>query len=332
MKAIVYTEYGSPDVLHIAEIDKPRPKDNELLVRVYATNVNFGDLLARNFNAVTPRTFSMPGILWLPTVLAFGARKPRKSILGSEFAGKVEAVGSSVTQFKVGDDVFGYRSQSMGANVEYLVVAEDSVTLHMPTDMSYEEAATLPYGAITAYNLLRIAKVQARQKVLINGASGGIGSFAVQLAKYYGAEVTGVASTQRLELVKSLGADYVIDYTQEDFTQNGEIYDLILDVTNKSSFAKAKNSLTPNGRYLLGSFKMKQVFQMLRTSFGTGKKVICGLSGESREDFIAIKELIDAGAIKPFVDRCFPMEQAADAHRHAESREKRGSVVITYAV
>jgi NADPH:quinone reductase-like Zn-dependent oxidoreductase len=329
MKAIVYTSYGPPDVLHPAEIEKPVPKDNEILIQVFAVPVSFGDVLARKFNTVSPRNFSMPALLWLPSRLAFGIRKPRKPVLGSEFAGEVEAVGAAVTRFKPGDRVFGYRGPSFGAYAEYLCMSETGTVTAMPANVSYEEAATIPYGALTAGNLLKKVNIRPGQKVLINGASGGIGSAAVQLAKHAGAEVTGVCSTPRVELVKALGADHVIDYTREDFTQNGETYDLIFDILNKSSFARCKDSLTPNGRYLLASFKMKQIFQMLRTSLGGGKKVICTLSVENQAGLEHVKTLVEEGAIKAVIDRCYPLEQAAEAHRYVEAGGKTASVVLT---
>ena len=329
MKAIVFTEFGTPDVLHIKEIEKPTPKDNEILIRVHATSINVGDLWARNFKAITPSKFSMPLLLWFPSRLYFGLTKPRINILGNEFAGEVEAAGKDVKRFKKGDQVFGYRGQAMGANAEYLCVPEKTMVAVKPANVSYEEAAAIPYGALTALPLLRKVNIQRGQKVLINGASGGIGSAAVQLAKYFGAEVTGVCSTPRLGFVKALGADKVIDYTKEDFTQNGETYDLILDIMNKSSFDKCKNSLKPNGVYLLASFKMKQVLQMLRTSRSNGKKVICALSSENLEDMELIKKLVEEGKIKSIVDKRFPMERVVEAHRYVESGNKAGSVIIT---
>jgi NADPH:quinone reductase-like Zn-dependent oxidoreductase len=328
MKAVVYTEYGSPEVLHLEEIAQPTPKPNEILVRVYATPVGFGDLLARQFNTITPGKFTMPAIFWLPSRLAFGWRKPRKTILGSEFAGQVEAVGSAVTRFKVGDAVFGYRGPNFGAYAEILCLPETATVAHKPSNLTYEEAATIPYGALMALNLLKKMNIQPGQKVLINGASGSIGSAAVQFAKHAGANVTGVCSTPRVDLVKKLGADQVIDYTRQDFTQNGQTYDLIMDVLGKSAFARCKNSLTPNGRYLLVSFKMKQLVQMLWTSPRGGKKVVCALASDSQADLIHIKELAEAGAITAVIDRVFPMEQAADAHRYAEAGQKTGSIVI----
>jgi len=329
MKAIIYTEYGSPDVLHLAEVARPAPKDNEVLIRIHATTVNFGDLMGRNFKAVTPRKFNMPLFLWLPARLAFGLNKPRNHILGSEFAGEVEAVGNAVTRFKPGDPVFGSRGEIMGAYAEYVCVPEDATVAIKPANLTYEEAAVIPYGAIYALNLLRKANIQPGQKVLINGASGGIGSAAVQLAKHFGAEVTGVCGTPRLDFVKSLGADHVIDYTREDFTQNGETYDLIFDILGKSSLARCKNSLTPNGLLLYASFKLKQLLQMLWTSRSNGQKVICALASSSREDLVTIKELVEAGKIKAIIDKCYPLEQTAEAHRYVESGHKQGNVAIT---
>jgi len=329
MKAITYTEYGSPDVLQLVEVEKPTPKDNEILIRIYATQVNYGDTLARNFREISPRKFNMPFLFWLPARMAFGFSKPKIKILGSELAGEVESVGKDVKLFKEGDQVFGYRGMSMGANAEYLCMSENGLVAPKPANMTYEEASAVPYGALTALNLLRKVNIQREQKVLINGASGGIGSAAVQLVKYFGAEVTGVCGTPRLEFVKSLGADKVIDYTKEDFTQNGETYDLIFDILGKSSFAQCKNSLNQNGRYLLASFKMKQLFQMLWTSLIGSKKVICALSGEKIEDLIFIKELIEAGKIKSIIDRHYPLEQTAEAHRYVETGHKKGNVIIT---
>ncbi|MBI5959385.1 MAG: NAD(P)-dependent alcohol dehydrogenase [Chloroflexi bacterium] len=331
MKAIVYTEYGSPDVLHLTEVTKPAPKDNEVLIRIHATPVNFGDLLARNFRSVTPRKFNMPFFFWLPTGLVFGFSKPKKNILGSEFAGEVEAVGKAVTRFKPGDQVFGYRGQSMGAYAEYVCMPENGMLAIKPANMTYEEAATVPYGALTALSLLRKVNIQRGQKVLINGASGGIGAAAVQLAKYFGAEVTGVCGTPRVGFVKALGADKVIDYTQEDFTRNSETYDLIFDILGKSSLARCKNSLRLNGIQLFASFKMKQLIQMLFTSIRGGKKVICALSSEKPEDLIFIKELVEAGKIKSIIDKCYPLEQTAEAHRYVEQGHRQGNVVITVA-
>ena len=330
MKAIVYTKFGPPDVLQLKEVTKPAPKDNEILIRVYATSVNYGDLVARNFREISPRKFNMPLLFWLLTKISFGLRKPKITILGSEFAGEVEAVGKDVKRFKEGDQVFGYIGQSMGAYAEYLCMPEDGCVAIKPANMTYEEAACVPYGGIMALSLLRKVNIQPGQKVLVNGASGGIGSAAVQLAKsHFGAEVTGVCSTPRLELVKSLGADKVIDYTKEDFTQSGETYDLIFDILGKSSFSRCKSSLKQNGRYLLASFGMTQLFQMLWTKMVGSKKVICAMASDKKEDLILVKELIEAGKIKAAIDRRYPLEQTAEAHRYVEDGHAQGKVVIT---
>ncbi len=331
MKAIVYTEYGSPDVLRLAEVAKPAPRENEVLIRVHATPVNFGDLTARNFKSITPRKFSMPLLFWLGARLAFGFNKPKNPILGNEFAGVVEAVGAQATRFRPGDAVFGYRGQNMGAYAEYVCMPESGMLALKPAQMTFEEAATVPYGALTALALLRKVNLQRGQKVLINGASGGIGAAAVQLAKYYGAEVTGVCSTPRLDLVKALGADKVIDYTKEDFTRRGETYDVIFDILGKTPFGHGRKALRPNGSYLFASFKMKQLLQMLWTKIAGGQKVICTLSSEKPDDLTFIRGLIEAGQYKAIVDRRYPMTQAAEAHRYVEQGHRKGNVVIAVA-
>jgi NADPH:quinone reductase-like Zn-dependent oxidoreductase len=332
MKAIVFTEYGSPDVLQLKEVVKPAPKENEILVRVYATPVNYGDLTARNFANLTSSEFNMPALLFLPARMSFGWNKPKINILGSELAGKVEAVGQAVSKFKPGDEVFAYIGMNMGANAEYICLPESGTIALKPANLTFDEAATLPYGAIMAVSLLQKANLKPGQKVLINGASGGIGAMAVQLAKYYGAEVTGVCGAPRLEYVKSLGADKVIDYTKEDFTQNGETYDLIFDILGRSSFSRCKGSLKPNGIYLLASFKNQALFQMLWTSLtGSKQKVICAMADEKTENLVFIKELVEAGKVKTLIDKRFPLEQTTEAHRYVEQGRKQGNVVITLA-
>ncbi len=333
MKAIVYNEYGSPAVLHLEGVAKPEPKENEILIRNHAATVNFGDLLARNYRAISPSQFNMLFLFWLIAKLSFGLDRPKNPILGSEFAGEVEAVGSAVTRFKPGDPVFGYLGESMGAYAEYFCMPENGVVAIKPANITYEEAVVVPYGAIMAWNLLRKANLQPGQKVLINGASGGIGSAAVQIARHFGAEVTGVCGTPRMAFVQSLGADHVIDYTVEDFTKNGKTYDLIFDILGKCAFTRCKNSLKPNGILLFASFKMKQLVQMLWTSrSGSGKRVICAIAPGSLEDLNSVKELVEAGKIQAIIDRCYPMEQAAEAHRYVEEGHKKGNVVITMQV
>lgn len=329
MKAIAYTEYGPPGVLRLAEVAKPAPAANEILIKIHATSVTVGDLWARNFKAIAPRQFSMPFPLWILSRLAFGVSKPNLRILGAELAGEVEAVGSRATRFKTGDPVFGYRGSAFGANAEYVCMPENGLVTIKPGNVTFEEAATIPYGALTALNLLRKVNLRRGQKVLILGASGRIGSYALQLAKHSGAEVTGVCSTPRVGLVKALGADHVIDYTQADFTHNGETYDVIFDVLGSSAFARCQNSLTHNGTYLLASFKTPQLWQMLVTSATGGKKVVCALSSETVADLIQIKELVEAGKIRAVIDQCFPLEQTADAHRYMEAGRRTGSVVVT---
>jgi NADPH:quinone reductase-like Zn-dependent oxidoreductase len=331
MKAIVYTEYGSPDVLHLAQVEQPTPKENEVLIRVHGVNVNFGDLIARKLGKIAPNEFYMPSLFFFFARMEFGFRKPKKPILGNEFAGEVAAVGSGVTRFKVGDLVFGYRGMDMGAYAEYVCMPEDGKLALKPANLTIEEAATIPGGALTAWSLIQKANIQPGQKVLVNGASGSIGAHVMQLARYLGAEVTGVCATPRVDMVWALGADKVIDYTREDFTRNGETYDLIFDVLGKSSFSRCKRALTPNGVYMLASFKLKHLVQMLWTSRAGNQKVICALSSEKPEDLLFIKERVEAGDIKAVVDRCYPLEQAADAHRYVESGHKQGNVVILTA-
>lgn len=329
MKAIVYTQYGNPDVLHLKDVETPTPKDDEILIRIRATRVNYGDMLARKFGSVTTKEFNMPGILLLPARMAFGIRKPKKYILGSEFSGEIEAVGKDVKRFKAGDAVFGYRGSSFGAYAEYLAMPESGLVTLKPKNMSFEEATLIPYGALTAISHFKKVNVQPGQKVLVNGASGGIGSAGVQLAKYFGAEVTGVCGMNKLAFVQALGADKVIDYTKEDFTKNGEKYDLIYDILGRSPFNTCQNSLTSTGILLCASFKTKQLIQMMQTSKSTGKKVICVLSSETLNDLNFLKELVEAGKFKTVIDRRFPLEETAAAHRYYESGNNTGNVVIT---
>jgi NADPH:quinone reductase-like Zn-dependent oxidoreductase len=324
MKAIVYTEYGPADVLKLQEIAKPTPKDNEVLIKVHAATVTAGDVNMRGF------TFVPPGLGFLPRLM-FGLKQPKKTILGTELAGEIEAVGKDVTRFKPGDQVFGIGSASLGAYAEYVCRPEKEALVVKPGKLSYAEVVSVPFGMLTALYFLRdLAKLQPGQKVLVNGASGGVGVYAVQLAKYYGAEVTGVCSTANLELVKSLGADKVIDYTRQDFTQTGETYDVILDtVVGKNDFNHCKNTLKPKGLYLAVAGGSREMGKMLTTSFGSGKKVLAGSGSETPEDLQFIKELLEAGKVKPVIDRRYPLEQTAEAHRYVDTGRKRGGVVIT---
>lgn len=329
MQAILYERYGLPEVLQIKEVEKPAPKANEIRVKVHATPVNYGDLAARNFKQIRLRDFNMPAFFLLPSKLYFGLSKPRIRILGSEFAGTVETIGKTVSKFKPGDEVFGYLGQKMGAYAEYVCMPETGIVGLKPSSMSFTEAACVPYGGIMAMSHLEKVDIQKGQKVLINGASGGIGSVALQLAKHYGAEVTAVCGTPRLDYVRALGAARVIDYTREDFTRNGETYDVIYDILGRSSFSRCKASLSENGRYLLASFKTGKLLQMLRTSIIGKKKVICAMAGEKQEDLAVLKEIAEAGKLKTLIDKRFRMEEAAEAHRYSETGQKKGHVVIT---
>ena len=315
MKAIVYTKFGPPDVLQLQEVEKPTPKDNEVLIKIHATTVVKED----------PDMRASPGFN--------GILKPRHPILGQELAGEIETIGRDVTRFKPGDPVFGF--DMFGAYAEYKCMPENGALSIKPANISYEEAASVPNGALTALPFLRDkSKIQSGQTVLIYGASGSVGAAAVQLAKYYGAEVTGVCCTSNLEWVKSLGADQVIDYTQEDFTENGRTYDIIFDTVGKRSFSECKGSLTDGGLYLATIPTPAIMLQALWTAKNSSKKVKFAAAGlrpasEKIKDLVFLTELIEAGKIKPVIDRCFRLEQMAEAHRYVEHGHKKGNVVIT---
>jgi len=321
MKAIVYEKYGPPDVLELKEVEKPTPKDNEILIKIFATTVHRGDVRTRG------STFGL--FLWLPMRIIFGLIRPRKKILGMELAGEIESVGKDVKQFKEGDQVFASTGLGYGAYAEYKCMPEEAPVEIKPANMSYEEAAAIPNAAITVLYFLRKSNIQSGQKALIHGASGSLGTFAVQLAKYYGAEVTGVCSTTNLEMVKSLGADKVIDYTQEDFTKSGQTYDVIFDTVGKASFSHSKSSLKKRGVYLTINPTLAHILQMLWTSMIGSKKVILGIPKGSTEDRIFLNELIEVGKLKSVIDRSYPLEQIVEAHQYVDKGHKKGNVVIT---
>ncbi len=323
MKAILHTKYGPPDVLQLKEVEKPIPKDNEVLIKVYATTVTTGDCNVRNFTFV-------PKLFWLPARMYFGFIRPKINILGTELAGEIEAVGKDVKLFKEGDQVFGLHGFGFGAHAEYKCMPEDGVLAIKPTNMTYEEASAVPFGAHTALFYLRDkGNIQSGQKVLIYGASGSIGTFAVQLARYFGAEVTGVCSTTNLEMVKSLGAEKVIDYTEEDFTKSSETYDIIFDTVGKTSFSRCKNSLKQKGIFLAALIDLTELVQILWTGVIGSKKVKGGVAPERTEDLIFFKELMEKGKIKPIIDRRYPLEQIPEAFRYVEKGHKKGNVAIT---
>jgi NADPH:quinone reductase-like Zn-dependent oxidoreductase len=321
MKAIIYTKYGPPDVLQLKEVDKPVPNDNEILVKIHATTVFVGDCELRSLK--------FPILLRLLMRIGFGIRGPRKRILGQELAGEVEAVGNDVTLFKEGDQVFGTPGFGLGANAEYKCLPEKGLVVIKPTNMTYEEAASVIIGGLEALHHLRKGNIQNGQKVLINGAGGSIGTIAVQLAKYFGAEVIGVDSTEKLNMLRSIGADQVIDYTQKDFTKSGETYDVIFDVVGKSPFSRSEISLKEKGIYLSANPGMSQMLRGPRTKKIGSKKAIFETSMYKTEDLIFLKELIEEENIKSVIDRRYPLEQTTEAHKYVETGHKKGSVVIT---
>ncbi len=320
MKAIICTKYGPPDVLKLKEVVKPVPKDNEVLIKIHATTVTKYDCWTRSCTAPTG--------MGLISRIAGGFTKPKKTIIGTELAGEIESVGKNVKRFKVDDQVFAF-TDNLGAYGENICLPEDGALAIKPVNMTYEEAAAVPYGGLTALYFLRKGNIQSGQKVLIFGASGGLGSFAVQLAKYFDTDVTGVCSTAKLELVKSFGADSVIDYTKEDFTKNGETYDVIFDTVGKSSFSGCKRSLKKKGFYIFSTFGLPKLIQILWLSMTSSKKVIIGLLKGRAEDLIFLKELIEEGKIRVVIDRTYPLEQTAEAHSYVETGRTKGKVVIT---
>ncbi len=300
MKAIVATQYGAPEVLQLKEVEKPTPKDNELLIKVYATSVTAGDSRMRSF--------TVPPMFWIPARITLGLTKPKHPIYGMELAGEVEAVGSAVTRFKVGDAVFASTlTENFGGYAEYKCLPETAMVALKPINMTYEEATAVPIGATTALRLLRKGNIQRGQKVLIYGASGSVGTYAIQLTRYFGAEVTGVCSTANLDMVQSLGANHVLDYTKEDIAVREERYDIIFDTVAKLPKSAYTKALASNGSYVT----------IARLN-----------SKESLENLTFIRELIEAGEIQAVIDRCYPLEQMVEAHRYVDAGHKKGNVVI----
>jgi NADPH:quinone reductase-like Zn-dependent oxidoreductase len=323
VKAIVHTRYGPPDELELQDVEKPVPKEDEVLIKIHATTVTTSDCNLRNF------TFT-PKLFLLPMRMQFGFNKPKVNILGVDLAGEITAVGQDVERFKVGDQVFGTPDPAYGAHAEYVCIPEDGVLTTKPANTTWEQAAAIPLAGNTALFFIRdLGNVQAGQKVLIHGASGGIGTYAVQLAKYYGAKVTGVCSTTNLELVKSLGADQVIDYTEQDFTESDETYDVIFDVVGKTSYSRCRNSLKAQGVYLATLPTAVIILQTVWTAMVGSKKVKFGDALPKVENLAFLRELTEAGKLKAVIDRRYPLEQTAEAFRYVEQGHKKGNVVIT---
>ena len=321
MKAIVYERYGPPEVLQIKEVEKPVPKANEVLIRIYATTVTAGDWRVRSLNVPVGFGFF--------SRLVFGVSRPRQPILGTELAGEIECVGKDVSRFKAGDQVFAFCDFGMGCHAEYKCMPEDGAVALKPPNLTYDEAAALSFGGTTALDFFRRGKLQRGEKLLINGASGGVGTAALQLARHFGADVTGVCSTANVELVKSLGATHVIDYTKEDFTQNGETYDVIVDAAGTAPFSRSKNSLKEGGRLLLVLGGLPDMLQIPWVSMTSSKKVIAGPATGRSVDLRFLAELAEAGEFKPVIDRRFPFTQIVEAHRYVDTGRKKGNVIIT---
>ncbi|KKO45483.1 Zn-dependent oxidoreductase [Arsukibacterium ikkense] len=321
MKAIVYEKYGPPEVLQLKEVAKPTPKDNEVLIKIHATTVTSGDWRVRSLTV--PAGFS------LLMRLVFGVFKPRQAILGSELAGVVESVGKEVSKFKIGDPVFAFSDAAMGCYAQYKCMPQDGAVVLKPANLNYDAAAALSFGGSTALDFFRRAKLQPGQSVLVNGASGSVGSAAVQLARHFGANVTGVCSTSNLELVQSLGASQVIDYTQQDFSQNGERYDIIVDTVGTAPSSRCKNSLKKGGRLLMVLAGLPDMLQIPWISVSSNKKIIAGPASVRVADLHFLAELAAAGEFTPVIDRRYPFEQIAEAHRYVETGRKKGNVIIT---
>jgi NADPH:quinone reductase-like Zn-dependent oxidoreductase len=316
MKAITFKEYGPPEVLQLNEVAKPKPKEDEILIRIMATAVNSGDIRLRKADPWAVRLF-------------LGLSKPKINILGGVLSGEVEAIGKIVTKFKIGDQVFGSTGMSFGAYAQYKCLPEKGVLAIKPVNINHQQAGTIPFGATTALYFLKKAGIKAGQKVLVYGASGAVGSAAVQLAKFFGAEVTGVCSTANIGMVRSLGVDKVIDYTKEDFTTKGETYDVIFETVNKLSFSASIKSLKKNGRLILGASGLSQQLRGAWVSKTSSQKIISGMISQKAEDIIFLKELVERGFYKPVVDRIYTLEQMVDAHTYAEQGHKKGNVAIT---
>jgi NADPH:quinone reductase-like Zn-dependent oxidoreductase len=321
MKAVVYERYGPPEVLQVKEVEKPVPKENEILIKIYATTVTSGDRRVRSLD--------VPPGFGLITRLVMGITRPRRAILGTELAGEIESVGTDVRKFKTGDRVFASTGLGMGCYAEYRCMPENGPVALMPPNLTYDEAAPLSFGGLTALDFFRRGKLKAGENVLINGASGAVGTAMVQLAVYFGAEVAGVCSTGNMELVRSLGAKHIIDYTNKDFTRNGETYDVIVDTVGTAPFSRVKYSLKERGRLLLVLADLPDILKIPWVSMTSNKKVIAGPAAERVEDISLLAQLAASGRFKAVIDRRYPLDRIVEAHRYVDTGRKKGNVVIT---
>ncbi len=321
MKAVVYKKYGPPEVLQLTEVEKPTPKHNEVLIKTRATTVTSADWRVRSLNV--PVGFGFISRLF------FGVARPRQPILGMEIAGEIESVGKDVSQFKVGDRVFALSDTSMGCHAEYKCMPAGGAVALKPPNLTFDEAAALSFGGTTALDFFRRGKLRSGERVLVNGASGAVGTAAVQLARYFGADVTGVCSSANVEWVRSLGASHVIDYTKEDFTQNGETYDVIVDTAGTAPYSRSKASLKAGGRLLMVLGGLPDMLQIPWVAMTSGKKVIAGPAAGRPEDLRFLAGLAETGAFKPVIDRRYRFEQIAEAHRYVDTGRKKGNVIIT---
>ena len=323
MKAFVYERYGPPDVLRLTELAKPAPKDNEILIRTRATTVTAGDWRVRSLD--------VPAGFGLLSRLALGIFGPRQQILGSELAGEVESTGKNVTRFKAGDEVFAFSGIRMGCHAEYKCMPEDGAVESKPANLTFDEAAAISFGGTTALDFFRRGRLRRGERVLVNGASGAVGTAAVQLARHFGADVTGVCSSANVELVQSLGASRVIDYTKEDFTQNEETYDVIMDTAGTAPFSRCRNSLKEGGRLLMVLGRLSDMVMIPWVSITGSRKIVGGTAVGRREDLHTLADLAAAGEFRPVIDRRYPFEQMVEAHRYVDTGRKRGNVVVTLA-
>jgi NADPH:quinone reductase-like Zn-dependent oxidoreductase len=322
MKAAMYENYGAPEVVQIKEIEQPKPNDHEVCIKVFASTVTSADWRVRSL--------TVPAGFGLIMRLVFGISKPKQAILGSELAGVIDSVGSKVTEFSVGDPVFAFNDAAMGCHAEYKCMPHNGLVVSKPVNLSFDEAAALSFGGSTALDFLRKGKLQKGEKILVNGASGSVGTALVQLAKHFGANVTAVCSGVNVDLLKSIGADHVIDYTQEDFTKNGEVYDVIVDTVGTAPFSRCKASLGERGRLLLVLAGLSDMLGALLVSLTSNKKVIAGPVTTRVEDLRFLARLAEAGEFKPVIDKRFPFEQIVEAHRHVDSGRKRGNLILTF--